>query len=226
MAINWVVLLVQINLIMILRVAICCLILALLGACSSEEDIAWENAVAQNSSEAIDSFLLQYPGTKYAKDAEEFKQDYAWYVAKDRNTIYHYKKYLTTYPTGKYADQVPERIESISKEKLDLAELTKSTFIGKIDYGNRETQVLAFKFVEIKKDSAGISFVARIQTSDIKKIIDGRIEPDTYGIMFMEKDDNVMLNITDGRAYKKGNKLLLESTNVNQYWNLVKYEGE
>ncbi len=211
---------------MTLRFVSCCLVFCLVLACSSEEDVAWEAAVAQNSSEAIDSFLLTYPGTKYASDAEAFKQDYAWYAAKDRNTIYHYKKYLTTYPTGKYADEVPERIEAIKEEEMDLAELTRSTFIGKIDYGNRETQVLAFKFVEIKRDSAGISFVARIQTSDISKVIDGRIDPDTYGIMFMEKDETVMLNITDGRAYKKGNKLLLESTNVNQYWNLVKYAEE
>lgn len=211
---------------MILRSVIYCFAFCLLVACSSEEDIAWEAAVAQNSSEAIDSFLLEYPSTKYAKDAEGFKQDYAWYTAKDRNTIYHYKKYLVTYPTGKYAKKVPERINAINQEGLDLAELTKSTFIGKIDYGNRETQVLAFKFVEVIRDSAGISFVARIQTSDIDKVIDGRIDPKSYGIMFMEPENTVMLNITDGRAYKKGNKLLLESTNVNQYWNLVKYNEE
>lgn len=211
---------------MILRFVIYCLSFCLLTACSSEEDIAWEEAIAQNSSEAIDYFLLTYPNTKYAKEAEEFKQDYIWYAAKERNTIYHYKKYLAIYPSGKYADEVPVHIDSINKENLDLAELTRSTFIGKIDYGNRETQVLAFKFVEIRRDSAGISFVARIQTSDINKIIDGRIDPKNYGIMFMEKDETVMLNITDGRAYKKRNKLLLESTNVNQYWNLIKYDEE
>lgn len=209
---------------MILRFALCSFALCLLVACSSEEDVAWKKAIAQNSSEAIDSFLLKYPETKYVQEAANVKQDYVWYSAKDRNTIYHYKKYLTTYPSGKYAAEVPTRIDSINKDNLDLAELTKSTFIGKIDYGNRETQVLAFKFIEIQRDSAGISFVARIQTSDIQKVIDGRIDPNTYGIMFMEQDNTVMLNITDGRAYQKGNKLLLESTNVNQYWNLVKYE--
>lgn len=211
---------------MILRIAIYTLIVFLLIACSSEEDIAWENAIAQNSSLAIDSFLLAYPDTKYAEEAEEFKQDYIWYTAKDRNTIYYYKKYLASYPNGKYAAEVPARIDSIEEGNLDLAQLVKSTFVGKIDYGNRETQVLNFKFIEIKRDSAGISFVARIQTSDIRKIIDGRIDPNNYGIMFMEKDNTIMLNITDGRAYKKGNKLLLESTNVNQYWNLKKYNEE
>ncbi|MFK7798621.1 MAG: hypothetical protein AB8E82_14310 [Aureispira sp.] len=211
---------------MILRIAIYSLIVCLLIACSSEEDIAWKNAIAQNSGLAIDSFLLAYPETKYVEDAEEFKQDYIWYTAKDRNTIYYYKKYLATYPNGKYAAEVPPRIDSIEEDNLDLAQLVQSTFVGKIDYGNRETQVLNFKFVEIKRDSAGISFVARIQTSDIRKIIDGRIDPNNYGIMFMEKDNTIMLNITDGRAYKKGNKLLLESTNVNQYWNLKKYEEE
>jgi hypothetical protein len=209
---------------MILRIAIYALIVCLLIACSSEEDIAWEKALTQNSSLAIDSFLLAYPDTKYAEEAEDFKQDYSWYTAKDRNTIYYYKKYLATYPNGKYAAEVPARIDSIEEDNLDLAQLVQSTFVGKIDYGNRETQVLNFKFIEIKRDSAGISFVARIQTSDIRKIIDGRIDPNNYGIMFMEKDNTIMLNITDGRAYKKGNKLLLESTNVNQYWNLKKYE--
>jgi hypothetical protein len=209
---------------MFLRFAVCCFICCLLLACTSEEDRAWEAAVAQNSSEAIDSFLLKYPGTKYAGDAEAFKQDYAWFAAKDRNTVYHYKKYLTTYPTGNYADEVPERIRAINQEPLDLANLTRKSFVGKIDYGNRETQVLSFDFIEIRRDSAGISFTAEIQTPDIRKVIDGRIDPNTYGIMFMEKDDNVMLNITDGRAYKKDGKLVLESTNVNQYWNLIKYD--
>lgn len=203
------------------------LIFSLLVSCQNEEDKAWESVVQQNSSEAIDSFLVLYPDSKYMKDAQGLKEDYAWFAAKQQNTVYHYKKYLVNYPDGKYKDTVPVALDAINSGAINLAELTKSTFVGRIDYGNRETQVLAFRFAEIQQDSAGIRFLAKINTSDIRKDIEGRIESNDYLIMFMENtDDKIMLNITDGRAYLKGNKIILESTNVNQYWNLVKYNEE
>ena len=199
-------------------------LLLLLCACQNEEDQAWAAAVALNSSAAIDSFLLQYPETKYSEDAEQHKESYAWYAAKQKNTVYHYKAYLATYPNSTHATEVPERLNAIPTDAVALDELTSATFIGKIDYGNRETQVLAFRFLSIEKTNGHIRFQARIQTSDISKVIDGRIDPEDYLIMFMETDeDTIMLNITDGRIYQRGNKLLLESTNVNQYWNLIKY---
>jgi len=199
-------------------------LLLLLCACQNEEDQAWATAVALNSSAAIVSFLLQYPETKYSEDAEQHKESYAWYAAKQKNTVYHYKAYLTTYPNSPHATEVPERLNAIPTDAVDIDELTLATFIGKIDYGNRETQVLAFRFLSIKKTNGHIRFQARIQTSDVSKVIDGRIDPEDYLIMFMENDeDTIMLNITDGRIYQRGNKLLLESTNVNQYWNLIKY---
>jgi hypothetical protein len=202
-------------------------IFTLLTACSNEEDNAWESALSQNSGAALDSFLLVYPDSKYAAEVVTHKEDFAWYAAKQKHTVYNYKKYSVDFPNGKYKDQVSKQIDSIQSNNINLEELTKSTFIGKIDYGNRETEVIAFSFAEIQKDSAGIRFVAKINTSDIRKIIEGRIDPNGYLIMFMENpDDKIMLNITDGRAYRKDNKVMLESTNVNQYWNLIKYDEE
>ncbi len=199
----------------------------LLTACSNEEDKAWDAALSQNSGSALDSFLLVYPDSKYASEVATYKDDFAWYAAKHKHTVYHYKKYSVDFPNGKYAEQVSSQIDSISSNNINLEELTKSTFIGKIDYGNRETEVIAFSFSEIRKDSLGIQFIAKINTSDIRKMIEGRIDPNGYLIMFMENPDaKIMLNITDGRAYRKGNKIMLESTNVNQYWNLIKYDEE
>jgi len=199
----------------------------LITACSNEEDKAWDLALSQNSGAALDSFLLVYPDSKYAAEVATYKEDFAWYAAKQKHTVYNYKKYLVDFPNGKYKEQVSNQIDSISSNNINLEELTKSTFIGKIDYGNRETEVIAFSFSEIQKDSAGIRFIAKINTSDIRKMIEGRIDPNGYLIMFMENpDDKIMLNITDGRAYRKDNKIMLESTNVNQYWNLIKYDEE
>lgn len=203
------------------------LLLLFLCACSSEEDQAWEAALALNSTEAIDSFLLEHPESKYIEEANTYKEDYAWFSAQQKNTIYHYKEFQAQYPNSKYTEEIPALLDAFKTDQIDLNDLTETTFIGKIDYGNRETQVLSFKFLQVENDSAGISFVARIQTPDISKVIDGRIDPKGYLVMFMEnRNDTIMLNITDGRIYKRGNKILLESTNINQYWNLIKYTKE
>ena len=199
----------------------------LLTSCSNEEDKAWDVALSQNSGSALDSFLLVYPDSKYASDIANHKEDFAWFAAKRKHTVYNYKKYLVDYPNGKYKEMVSTQIDSISSNNINLEELTKSTFIGKIDYGNRAIEVIGFSFSEIRKDSAGIRFIANINTSDNRKTIEGRIDPNGYVIMFMENPgDKTMLNITDGRAYRKDNKIMLESTNVNQYWNLIKYDEE
>lgn len=199
----------------------------LLTACSNEEDKAWDAALSQNSGSALDSFLLVYPDSKYAADVASHKEDFAWFAAKQKHTVYNYKKYLVDFPNGKYKDLVSSQIDSISSDNINLEELTKSTFVGKIDYGNRAIEVIGFNFSEIRKDSAGIQFIANINTSDNRKTIEGRIDPKGYAIMFMENTgQKTMLNITDGRAYRKGNKIMLESTNVNQYWSLIKYDEE
>lgn len=199
----------------------------LLTACSNEEDKAWDMAVSQNSDLALDSFLLVYPDSKYTSEVTTHKEDFAWFATKQKNTVYNYKKYLVDFPNGKYKDLVSTQIDSIPSNNINLEELTTSTFIGKIDYGNRNLEVIGFRFSEIRKDSAGIRFFANINTSDNRKMIEGRIDPNGYVIMFMENtNDKTMLNLTDGRAYRKGNKIMLESTNVNQYWNLIKYDEE
>ncbi len=200
------------------------ILLVLTCACQNEEDKSWQLALQKNSNAAIDSFLLDYPDSKYSMDASIQKETFAWFSAKANNTVYGYKKYLVNYPDGKFSKEVPSRLDAIKTDNISLKELTASTFIGKINYGNHETQVLAFKFANINKDSSGISFLAKINTSEIRKDIEGRINPKNFSITFMEDPkDKTMLNITDGRAYMKENKIMLESTNVNQYWNLIKY---
>lgn len=199
----------------------------LLTACSNEEDKAWDLALSQSSNAALDSFLLVYPDSKYTSEIATYKEEFAWYAAKQKHTVYNYKKYLVDFPNGKYKELVPGQIDSISSTNINLEDLTKSTFVGKIDYGDRAIEVIGFNFSEIRKDSAGIRFIANINTSDNRKTIEGRIDPNGYTVMFMENTGNkTMLNITNGRAYKKGNKIMLESTNLNQYWNLIKYDEE
>ena len=200
------------------------LLFLMLLACQSQEDQAWQNAKMSNKLLAIDSFLMVYPDSKYTADAQKLQEEYQWYNAKADNTVYAYKKYLTDYPDGLFSTRVPQQLDSIPKDSLQLSVLSRSTFIGKIDYGQHETKVLAFQFTEIRKDSSGIYFLAKINTSDARKDIEGRINPNSNNISFVENDkDKTMLNLTDGRVYVQGNKILLESTNVHQYWNLLKY---
>jgi hypothetical protein len=196
----------------------------LLISCNDAEDKAWQAAVAQNTDGAIDSFLQIYPESKYKTAAKEQKDNYAWYWAEQTNTVYGYKKYLSDFPEGLYQEEVPNRLQSITVEEISLADLTKSSFVGKIDYGSRETQIIAFKFVEIQEDEKNIRFTAQINTSEIRKSIEGRIDKNDYTIMFTENPaQKGIINLTDGKIYKRANKFLIESANISQYWKLLKY---
>lgn len=195
-------------------------------ACDNAEDHAWQAAVTQNTEGAIDSFLLIYPDSKYKSDAIEQKDNYAWYWAEQKNTIYSYKKYLSDFPEGIHKEEVPERLQSIQTTTISLADLTKSSFVGKINYGTRETQIIAFKFVEIQEDDSDIRFVAQINTSEIRKTLEGSIDKKDYTVMFTEDPaQKGMLNLTDGKIYKKDDKFLIESANISQYWQLIKYDN-
>lgn len=197
-----------------------------LSSCSSEEDKAWKKAVKKNNLSAIDSFFIQYPNSKYKTEATKHKDRIEWAKAKRQETVYALKKYQAEHPQGLYLDSVPSYISNIEYNPIDLANLTQNNFVGKIDYGNRETQIINFSFKQINKDSSGINFTAEINTSDIRKAIRGIINPATNDIIFQENPtDKIMLNLSDGRAYLKGNKIILESINVNQYWRLVKYNN-
>jgi len=210
---------------MFFRILIIIISTVLLVGCQSEEDKAWEAALAKHSTLAVDSFLMKYPDSKYQSAAAEKKEDFRWYRAKQKNTIYNYKKYLAEYPNGKYTEKVPLYIDSIPKKEIELTALTKSTFVGKINYGDHETQIIAFRFTAIEQNDKGIQFVAKINTSDFRKPLEGRISLKDNSIMFMEDPaSKQMINLTDGRIYHQDNKYIIESTNISQYWNLVKYD--
>ncbi len=197
----------------------------LLICCKTAEDEAWQNVLQQNSQEAVDSFLLANPETKYKDEAALKKDEFAWYKARQKNTVYNYKKYAADFPSGIYINEVTSYLDSIPKATIDLIELTTNSFVGKIDYGSRETQIINFKFSEIRQENGSVQFWATINTSDARKMLEGRINLENNSIMFMEDPSSkMMLNLTDGRIYKKQNKIIIESTNISQYWSLTKYK--
>lgn len=199
--------------------------LCLLASCQSEEDKDWEATQSRYSAGAIDSFLQRYPDSKYKDNAKAIEQEINWLMAERTNTIYSYKKYISDYPTGQYQSAVEDKLNTLVNEEINLADLTKGSFSGKINYTDIETQILYFKFVEIQEEDNNIRFVAEINTSNIRKSIEGRINKTDYSIMFMEDpDQKEMLNLTDGKIYFRGNKLMIESTNISQYWRLLKYQ--
>ena len=201
-------------------------VLMIVTSCQDAEDKAWQEALTNNSMGAIDSFLQIYPESKYKADAAQQKDKYAWYVAKAQNTVYSYKKYLVSHPSGLYKEEVPKYLDSIPHQTISLAELTENAFVGSIDYGNRETQIIAFKFAEIQEDDENIRFYAKVNTSDIRKNLEGKINKKDYSVVFMEDPaSKTMLNLTDGRIYKKKNKIIIESINISQYWRLVKHDN-
>jgi hypothetical protein len=197
------------------------LLALLLGACAGgEEDRAWNAAVQANSPQALDSFLLQYPNSSYRKQALSKKEDYLWSRAELEKTEYFYKKYAADYPQGAHTEEVNAKIAALSIPTLDLAKLTEAMFIGKIDYGSKQIQVLSMKFVRIEQNDAKIDFIATLNTKDFRTDIAGSIEPSKATVLF-EEDPNAQtqLGLKQGRLYQNNSgKWFMESTDAQIYW--------
>lgn len=189
--------------------------------CNSDDARAWQSVMDAPSIAAIDSFLGKYPDSGYKDAALQKKEEFIWQIACGDNTEFGYRKYQKDYPQGKFADQVQAKLDSIPTDAIDLADLTAKTFVGTINYGNREVQVLSLRFVRIEEDAAAVRFEATINTTDIRKNMLGTIDKTKLNVVFQENSqDQMLLNLSNGRAYRREGKIWLESTDPAQYWRL------
>lgn len=209
---------------MLHKLLISALIIAAAGlsSCGGDDARAWQAVQSSPSVAAIDSFLAKYPDSGYRKAAMQQKQDFVWHQASTDNTEYAYRRYKYDYPEGKYSDQVDTKIAAITPDtEINLANLTSKTFVGTIDYGEKQVAVLALQFSQIEEVGDQVRFQATINTNDMRKTILGSINKTNYSINFEENPtDQVTLNLKPGRAYWRQEKIWLESTDPSQFWRL------
>lgn len=192
-------------------------------ACSSEESEALEYAKEQNTILAIDSFLETYPNGSYLNDAREIKENHLWRQAQYEGTAYYYKKYIQNYPQGDYLQMAMDSLQAIPRPPFDLSNLLKMRFVGLIDYGDVEKNVLSMRFtdLEIAEADSIIEFEADLNLPDLHKDLKGHINKKNNHIHFIENEsDKVKVNLANGRLYIRDEQLLIESIDPKQYWRL------
>ncbi len=196
------------------------LLLSCGGGQSAEEKAAWETARQKNSLEALDSFLLQYPETGRREEIAKLRDGRLWQVALLYNTEWHYKNYLAEFPQGQYKDEAQIKLEQLPTDAVSLSELSSKTFVGTINQGDQDYEVLALRFAEIEEQGDAVHFKASVHlSSDIRKQMTGTISKPKYTISFEEgSDDEILIDLSDGRAYLRDGRLILESTDPKQYW--------
>jgi hypothetical protein len=85
--------------------------------------------------------------------------------------------------------------------------------------------VLSLKFEELNEEGDIIEFTAIVRKSfDQKKRIKGRIQKGKNILEFIEgQEDTNLMELSTGKFYKKGRKMLIESTDpsAKHYWRLI-----
>lgn len=192
------------------------------GGTGSPEATAWEQARKENTMEALDSFLIQFPETGRKKEIATLRDGMLYQTALLSNTEYYYRQYLQEFPQGKYVKEIQEKLNTLPNDAVGLSELSAKTFVGTIRQGDRDYDVLALKFKEIEESGDNINFIASVHlSSDIRKQLKGSILKPTFSISFEEdKDDEFMLDLSDGRAYIRNGQILIESIDPKQFWHL------
>jgi len=91
-----------------------------------KENKAWESAKQENTYEAYDDYLNEYPDNRFSEEAEYLKEEIVWEKAKETNSLASYDEYLDKYwkHQGRFVQDATD-----SKEKL----LGKYAFTDKRD---------------------------------------------------------------------------------------------
>ncbi len=148
---------------------------------------------------------------------EEAKE---WEMVKSKKTEYYLRKYMANHPTGTYADDAYNMLDSIRSAPITENHFLKKRFTGKYSQSG-DTKVFSMVFVEMLPNDEMLDFECSINMGSVRKKLKGSVDTETFVINFEELgDDYPRLNIMNGRVYNRDNKIYIESTDIDQYWNL------
>jgi hypothetical protein len=113
-------------------------------------------------------------------------------------------------------------------DPIDWSILEGKSFVGSFRYFDNtdpKLEVLSLKFEELNEEGDIIEFTAIVRKSfDQKKRIKGRIQKGKNILEFIEgQEDTNLMELSNGKFYKKGRKMLIESTDpsAKHYWRLI-----
>jgi hypothetical protein len=190
---------------------------------SEAEQSAWAAASEQNTLEALDSFLNNYPKTQYSKEIAQRREGILWALAQRNKTEYYYRYYLKEFPQGAHHVEAAAQLEAMPEEDINLQDLSAKTLVGTVRYENeQQLEVIALQFKSLDQTAAEVKFRVNAHLShDVKKELWGRIELPEHKIFFEEnREDEFILGLSNGRIYMRNGNILIESTDPKQYWML------
>lgn len=166
----------------------------------------------------VGTFMFKSDGDKRVDIPLDEAKD--WTMAKEKHTEYYYRKYLAGYPDGQYGDWAFDLIDSIYSDPITEADFLDTRFTGKYSEAG-DTRIFSMRFTEVLPNEEVYDFKCDINMGTVRSKLIGSIDSETFVINFEQLgDEYAELNILNGRIYNRDGRIFIESTDVDQYWNL------
>ncbi len=161
--------------------------------------------------------LMGKKGTSEEPGKTDLPEVVAWKRALKKDTDYHYLNYGVQYPRGKYVKDAESKYDEVDPGTIDIEILKSKRFTGHLSqYDDKKVFSLRFNVIDEKEDI--LYFRAMVNLGAVGKSLNGTIDLSDNIIQFIEIKDGPKMMISDGKVYARDNKIIIESTDLDQYW--------
>lgn len=191
------------------------------SGCQNEDDRAWAAVKGHFNLEEIDRFLAAHPESGHRGEALVEREEALWRKALSEATVWNYLQYVQEYPQGTHSAKVFEAVPALGVAFFSVAELTARPFNGLL--GKDSTaQHIRLDIQDIHERADTLRFTAVLNLSQVRNTLSGFLVRADNAVHFDRSLDLPgMLIRTPGRLYRQEGRLLLESTDLEQYWRVT-----
>ncbi len=143
----------------------------------------------------------------------------AWQRALERDTEYYYLKYGEDFPDGEHIKDAEEKFGEIVPGAISAEQMLGKRFTGQIDQVG-DKKVFSLRFEAIEDRDGVLYFRCLANMGSLGKELNGTIDLQDNVIQFIETEEGTQMQVSDGRVYVRNERLILESTDLGQFWHL------
>jgi hypothetical protein len=192
-----------------------------LPGCRGEEGAAWSDIRGRYELEALDSFLLRYPQSRYRAAALEERGEAIWRRAEGDRTVFHYLRYVHDCPNGPHYAAAFDQVSAIPVDAFGAGELRTRPFTGTLG-SDTLSQFVRLEVREVREKGDSVLFTSLLNFAQVRNTLEGYILRSDNSVHFERSLDLPgMVVQTPGRLYRRGGTLILESTDLGQYWRVA-----
>jgi hypothetical protein len=192
-----------------------------LSGCRGEDGAQWAKIRGSYELEAIDSFLVRYPQSRHRAAALEERGEAIWRLAEQDRTVFHYLLYAHDYPNGPHYEAAFDQVSAIPVDGFGASELRARPFTGKLG-SDTLSQYVRLEFREVRENGDSIRFTSLLNFAQVRNTLEGYFLRSDNSVHFERSLDLPgMVVQTPGRLYRREGRLVLESTDLSQYWRMA-----